>query len=273
MFRQVHRTFTLIELLVVIAILSLLMSILLPTLRAARQRARELKCQVNLRQLALGINMYTGEWNGCLPGNCFDYFRDWLGTANYEAGNSLHVESAPEKGTLFKYVGQQSQVYFCPNHEHFMEDHSTTLRRYSYTIPLALTGAPTNIVRRCLIEIEPETEQGDWQHATLSRMLPILVEEDVHYYLEYVRDGGWSNDDSITRRHAENRGNLAFIDGHVESTAFPQEPIRMTAFHVFLELVDDRIVSLRHYADPLDPTGYVRMGFLQLRAPSERGGK
>ena len=59
--------FTLIELLVVIAIISLLVSILLPSLNKAKQLARTVVCLSNLKQMGLGIAMYVNDNDGLLP--------------------------------------------------------------------------------------------------------------------------------------------------------------------------------------------------------------
>lgn len=53
--------FTLIELLVVIAIIAMLVGILVPVLRAAKQQGRAVACGSNLKQLTLALNLYEQE--------------------------------------------------------------------------------------------------------------------------------------------------------------------------------------------------------------------
>jgi len=67
MFRSACRAFTLIELLVAVAVLALLVSVLIPSLRAARMRARVVKVHVELRSITMALDMYQQEQKGELP--------------------------------------------------------------------------------------------------------------------------------------------------------------------------------------------------------------
>ena len=59
--------FTLIELLIVIAILSLLLSILLPSLAKARQMAKDVVCTTNLKAIGLGWHLYLYDNDDTFP--------------------------------------------------------------------------------------------------------------------------------------------------------------------------------------------------------------
>ena len=59
--------FTLIELLVVIAIIAILAAILFPVFAQAREKARQIACLSNTKQMALGIMQYTSDYDELTP--------------------------------------------------------------------------------------------------------------------------------------------------------------------------------------------------------------
>ena len=62
-----RRAFTLVELLVVIAIIAILASLLFPAIVSSRNKAQEASCKSNMRQLGVGLLMFTSDHDGALP--------------------------------------------------------------------------------------------------------------------------------------------------------------------------------------------------------------
>ena len=60
------RNFTLIELLIVISIIAILVSLLLPALKAAREKARGASCTSNLKQVGIGQFLYQSDFDGAI---------------------------------------------------------------------------------------------------------------------------------------------------------------------------------------------------------------
>lgn len=112
------RGFTLIELLVVIAIIALLLAILSPALRKAKEQARFVICKNNLRSYALAGNLYLEDNDGAFPHPmvCVDGAETFGGTyiTQHPKECRWHDGDVVPTGAFWPYLDAQG-VHSCPS--------------------------------------------------------------------------------------------------------------------------------------------------------------
>ena len=106
------RGFTLIELLVVIAIIAVLLAILLPSYRKAKERVRETMCKGNLRSIGLAVAMYLDANERKLPNTSSANDFLWFDSS----GNRLKAGSGGSYWGVyyFDYL-KNTKIFGCPS--------------------------------------------------------------------------------------------------------------------------------------------------------------
>jgi len=136
------RGFTLVELLVVIAVIAILMAILMPALKLAKDQAYAIVCVSNLRTLSLAWFTYADENDSQLvngnvprtnnPPRVFWVLAPQDAAGKYTGGNPTIEDKwrGIERGKLFPYV-KNRDVYRCPNDQRLRDPGQLAFRSYS----------------------------------------------------------------------------------------------------------------------------------------------
>ncbi len=140
---QRQRAVTLIELLVVLTVMSLLLSILVPSFRKAREDARRTVCVANLKHLGMGLFMYAGENMDSGPAIMAP-----LGTASPRTLLS-RTGDLVNLGRLWPRFTPDKRGFFCPSQKKFSYNSNINLMpaatvtgSYVYAVHLPAMHSP-----------------------------------------------------------------------------------------------------------------------------------
>jgi prepilin-type N-terminal cleavage/methylation domain-containing protein/prepilin-type processing-associated H-X9-DG protein len=226
---RTYRAFTLVELLVVIAIIAILAAILFPVFARARENARRASCMSNLKQIGLGMMMYTQDYDEhyplysyCTSSGCSADALDSDPSKPSGVFYNAYLDYAPAPHTgnyrtwmdfIFPYV-KSTQLFVCPsspvsrsvpnygysvafsNFSVYSADFGHAMSPYWVPIPLSAVVRPSEVI---LVAEDSQSESVEMNPTTIR---------------SYAATGTASQKLQVAP-HLDG-ANMVFADGHVK---------------------------------------------------------
>ena len=209
--------FTLIELLVVIAIIALLVGILLPALKSARENGRTTVCGANFKQVVTGFLLYAQDYKQIPgihdhgPANSLNAIKnlDWIGknNENYTTAPPGTYTHPLQASGLGEYLTNVDRILACPTAQRQANG------QFDYTMLAGMAGARTEVNGWATYPKDPSAASSP---RVRFEGMPLMIEEHDKFYNgnPLYMFGKWTNIDQFSHRHA-GKAHIGYFEGHV----------------------------------------------------------
>ena len=207
------RGFTLIELLVVISIIALLMAIMMPVLRKAREQGKDVVCRNNLRQIGMAANFYAEQYGLLIPRSA-----EWGG--NIKPWFQLFMPFLSQRPVGDDY--RNVKIFRCPSYPDKEQTLCFVVNGWGYDgdNDSRMQGKPTRLTecpRPATTIYLADNEDGPWR-----TIIKKASDRDVTR-CDVFRPSHLPNSDSqditggrrVARARHKNGCNVLFLDWHV----------------------------------------------------------
>ena len=240
--------FTLIELLVVIAIIAVLIALLLPAVQQAREAARRIQCQNNIKQMGLALHNYLDIHTTFPPSFCFSTAGSWsvhgrilpyLDQASAYSQVRLDLDWANPINEATHVAQLRVPTYICPSDPygdrmHFAGPDEGNIRPHNYGVNFGtwkVYDPITNSGGDGIFYPNSKTRAGDIYDGTSNTLLVGEVKTYQPYFRNTADPGpnapstvsfvtGFSGEAKYGPGLDDNAGHTEWCDGPVHQSGF-----------------------------------------------------